>query len=145
MRTQILSVTPTVTVGAYSANDIVGGVLSFGELVRASDLVAVQLDDGANQAGAYQLMLFSVSPPSAIADNGTPGITAADLANCVAILHLTDTAGADSFGFTATKAYFRQCRIGIGGGPIFGYLKALGTPTFTALCVTVKLHFDQVE
>ena len=141
------TVTPTVTVGAYSANDVVGGRLTFSGLPPSGTIRAVTLVDQAKQAGAYQLVLFSASP-TAIADNDTFDIADADLLNVVGAVHLTDTAGADKFDFTDNKIYMRQS-LNIpykkaGTASLFGFLIALGTPTYAAATdVQIQLHIEQ--
>ena len=64
-----------VTVGAYSANDVVGGLLEF-DVHGASDNIGgggritdIYLTDARNQAVEYTLYIFDVEP-TAIADNG---------------------------------------------------------------------------
>jgi hypothetical protein len=126
------SVTPTVTAGAYSANDIVGGPLDFGNVPQGL-LRAVIIVDEAKQAGAYQLLLFR-SVPTTIADNDTYDIADADVKNLVGAIHITDTAGADKFDFADNKAYVRQglALPIVPGTDLYGYLICLGTPTYAA-------------
>lgn len=133
-----------VTAGAYGANDIVGGRLNFGQIPAGMTLRAVQLTDLAAQAGAYQLILFE-SQPTAIADNDPFAITDADLAFIVAAVHLTDTAGADAFSFTDNKLYLRGgLDIPIQAATLFGFLIALGTPTYAATTdVRLALHLSK--
>lgn len=131
-----------VTAGAYSANDVVGGRLEFGD-IPSGVLRAVTLTDLAKQAGAYQLVLFR-NEPTAIADNDPYDIADADLANVEGAVHLTDTAGADKFDFADNKMY---CRGGLAipheSGKVYGFLIALGTPTYAATTdVRLVLHYE---
>lgn len=132
----------TVTAGAYSANDVVGGLLTFGD-TPPGILRAVTLTDLAKQAGAYQLVLFR-STPTAIADNDPYDIADADHAKIRGAVHIADTAGANKFDFADSKAY---CKDGLSiphaGGNLFGFLIALGTPTYAAVTdVTITLHYE---
>lgn len=144
MAVTILRVSPTVTVGAYSANDVVGGTLTFTG-INSGILRAVTVVDQAKQAGALQLVLFDTLPTD-IADNGTFDIADADLLNVIGAVHLTDTAGADKFDFTDNKIYMRQglsIPVKRVGAAIYGFLIALGTPTFAATTdVQVQLHIE---
>ena len=144
----IYRVSPTVTAGAYSANDVVGGTLTFSGVSKGI-LRAVTVVDQAKQAGALQLVLFDAVPTD-IADNGTFDIADADLLNVIGAVHLTDTAGGDKFDFTDNKIYMRQglnipLRSDEAGQAIYGFLIALGTPTFAATTdVQVQLHIETV-
>lgn len=143
MSVNIVRLTLVVTAGAYSANDVVGGRLNFGVIPAHRTLRAVKLTDLAAQAGAYQLILFD-SEPTNIADNAPFDIADADLPKIVAAVHLTDTAGADAFSFTDNKAYMRQgLDIPIEAATLYGFLIALGTPTYAATGdVRLALHLS---
>lgn len=144
---RLFRVNPTVTAGAYSANDIVGATLTFSNVPSQGFIVSVTLVDQAKQAGAYQLVLFD-SIPTNIADNDTYDIADADLLKVVGAVHLTDTAGADKFDFSDNKIYMRQSlvipyRLGSGSTALYGFLIALGTPTYAATNdVQVQLGID---
>lgn len=143
---QLVRVAPTVTAGAYDANDVVGGILTFSGATRGI-LRAVTITDLAKQAGAYQLILFDTSP-TAIADNAPYDLADDDLNNIIAAVHIADTAGADKFDFADSKAYCKgniniPLRRADGGTAIYGFLIALGTPTYAAVTdVTVMLHIE---
>lgn len=142
----IYRITPTVTAGAYSANDVVGGTLTFNGVSKGI-LRAVTVVDQAKQTGAYQLVLFD-TVPTTIADNATFDIADADLLNVIGAVHITDTAGADKFDFTDNKIYMRQglnipLKSDEAAQAIYGFLIALGTPTFAAVTdVQVQIHIE---
>lgn len=144
----IYRITPTVTAGAYSANDVVGGTLTFNGVSKGI-LRAVTVVDQAKQTGAYQLVLFD-TVPTTIADNATFDIADADLLNVIGAVHITDNAGADKFDFTDNKIYMRQglnipLKSDEAAQAIYGFLIALGTPTFAAVTdVQVQLHIETV-
>ena len=144
---RIVRVTPTVTAGAYSANDVVGATLTFSGIPDKGFIVSLTVVDQAKQAGAYQLVLFD-SLPTNIADNGAYDIADADLPKIVGAIHLTDTAGADKFDFSDNKIYMRQAlvipyRLAGGSTSLYGFLIALGSPTFAATTdVQVQLGID---
>lgn len=148
MGVAIYRVSPTVTAGAYTANDVVGGTLTFNGVSKGI-LRAVTVVDQAKQAGALQLVLFD-TVPTTIADNATYDIADADMLNIIGAIHLTDTAGADKFDFADNKIYMRQglnipIRSDEDAQAIYGFLIALGTPTFAATTdVQVQLHIETV-
>lgn len=142
----IIRVRPTVTAGAYSANDVVGATLTFPGVFTAK-LRAVTLVDQAKQAGAYQLVLFD-SAPTNIADNGTYDIADADMLKILGAVHIADTAGADKFDLADNKVYCRQGLDlplkSVGDGTIYGFLIALGTPTYAAVNdVQIQLNIER--
>lgn len=140
-------VTPTVTAGAYAANDIVGGRLQF-RGVGSGRLLAAMVTDAAAQNVNYFLILLA-SVPTDIADNATFDIADADLKNILTILSMptTDRTAFASNSVTLTSAL----TAGNGGkgiplvseegdGDIWGFLYTTGTPTYAATSdVTVVL------
>ena len=132
----------TVTAGGYSANDVVGGRINFGTVPAGHRLKSVIVSDLAKQAGAYQLVLFKDGPTD-IDDNDTFSIADADIQNVAGAIHITDSAGADKFDFTNNKLYCRQgLDLPIDANTLFGFLIALGTPTYAATTdVRVTLLF----
>lgn len=144
---RISRVTPTVTAGAYSANDVVGGTLTFAGVPDEGFIVSVKVVDQAKQAGALQIVFFD-SAPTAIANNDTFDIADADLLKVIAAVHLTDTAGADKFDFTDNKIYSRNSlvipyQLAAGSTALYAFLIAIGTPTFAAVTdVQVQIGID---
>lgn len=78
---ELVKVTPTITVGAYSAQDMVGGKLTLEDAVRVAGgsgyLYSVQVVDTDKIGAALEVHLFS-SLAGTYADNGAESITAAD-------------------------------------------------------------------
>lgn len=64
-RTTQISVTPTITAGAYSAGDAVGGLLTFAlavnEFVRTGRIVNVAVIDKAGESADIDLFLFDAT------------------------------------------------------------------------------------
>lgn len=141
-------VTPVVTAGAYSINDVVGGRLRFAG-VGSGTLVAVTLADNAAQAVDYRLVLFH-STPTDIADNATFDVADADIRKII-----WDTAlltASERFPFTDNSFHrrylTRDAQVGLrskeGDGSLWGFLIATTAPTYAATSdVTVTLHVDQ--
>jgi len=142
----IITVTPTVTAGAYSAGDAVGGELTFANAGRASGLggiiKSVVFIDDAGQDAETELWLFDTTI-TAVGDNAAFSQTEAELHTCIAVISSTEgtwrAAGTPSVcdvevsrGYTCT------------GTSLFGQLVTRGTPTYAATDdVTVRIQLVQ--
>jgi hypothetical protein len=141
-----IAVTPTVTAGAYSANDCVGGELTFANAARTAGeggfITDVSIVDDAGQDVALELWLFdqTITSPG---DNAAWAATEADLHNLVGIWATDDgqwrAAGTPSVCHLKELARFQAI-----GTSLFGQLVTRGTPTFAATDdVTVKIKVAQ--
>lgn len=79
-----VAVAPTVTAGAYSANDIVGGLLNFANCARANDetliITSVVVALKAAVTSTLTLVLFSSDPTATTqTDNAAYSLNAADV------------------------------------------------------------------
>jgi hypothetical protein len=135
-------VTPTVTAGAYSANDVVGGRLRFAGL-HSGTLHSITICDNAAQSVDYVVVLFE-SQPTDIADNATFDIADADLAKII----YQDTLAASSTrqAFTDNSYSFLYSLdvplISI-DDDVWGFLITAGTPTYAATSdVTITLQVE---
>ena len=141
-----ISQTPTVTVGAYSAGDVVGGLLTFALAARLPGYGVIVKDviilDDAGQDAELELWLFNATF-TAIADNGAWDPSQADLRKLVGIISTSDgawfAAGMESAARVEASQY---CKLV--GTSLFGQLVTRGTPTFAAVDdVTVILSLLQ--
>jgi len=84
--------TPTITAGAYSAGDAIGGLLTFDVLKGAhgGKVVTVVITDKAKQSVALDLVLFNQTF-TATADNAAFNPTDADLLNFVGVANIPTT------------------------------------------------------
>ena len=105
------STSPTVTAGAYSAGDVVGGLIKLdfqtaGGWAVLDDIVLV---DDADQISSITVHVFNQAP-STIADNAAFAPTEADLKKKVAKVSITsfDTDGADRWGQAAPNITKKQ-------------------------------------
>ena len=141
-------VTPTVTAGAYGANDVVGGLLTFSGL-RNGTLQAITICDNAAQAVDYLFVLFE-SVPTTIADNATFDIADADLSKIIYQDSLTSASERQAFTDNSYHyVYGLSVPLWSAGGTIYGFLITPGTPTYAATSdITVTLQvkdFDTVK
>ncbi len=142
MAIQRFAVTPTVTAGAYSANDVVGARLTFTGL-QGGTLQSILIIDEAAQSVDYFIVLFNASPTD-ITDNATFDIADADLDKI--IYEDTLTAAATRRAFT-DNSYHRLFNLDVPlwseGGTIYGFLITTGTPTYAATDdITVILQVE---
>ena len=142
-----ISQTPTVTAGAYAANDAVGGLLTFANAVRNSGgggiVKSMIILDDAGQDAALELWLFSETF-TAIADNAAFDISQADLRNLVAIIATADGAYFASGTESAARVEASQ-RYDLAGTSLFGQLVTRGTPTYAAtddVTVILEVLYD---
>jgi hypothetical protein len=141
-------VTPTVTAGAYTANDVVGARLTFGGL-RSGVLQSITITDNAAQAVDYVLVLFE-SEPTDITDNATFDIADADLDK---IIYQDSLASASTRQEFTDNSYHFLYGLTVDlwsvGGTVYGFLITTGAPTYAAtsdITVTLQVRdFDTVQ
>jgi len=138
--------TPTITVGAYSAGDAVGGLLTFANAARVagtggllSDVVVI---DDAGQQAELELWLFNQTF-TAMADNAAWNPSETDLENLICVIDMSS----DSW-YNATTQYVLNKEVvrylTLVGTSLFGQLVCRDTPTFAAVDdVTVKVKIVQ--
>lgn len=124
--------TPTVTAGAYVANDAVGGLLTFANAARAAGGGGVIKDliilDDAGQDAKMELWLFSQTFV-AMVDNAPWAPSEADLRYLIAII-TTDDGAWFSAGTPSAALVEVSQRYDAVGTSLFGQLVTRGTPTF---------------
>ena len=131
-----ISQTPTVTAGAYSANDAVGGLLTFanaGRVATGSGIIkSVLILDDAGQDVELELWLFDATF-TAMSDNAGWAPSEADLRKLVAIISTEDgawfAAGTPSAARIETSQGYN---LAAAGTSLFGQLVTRGTPTYAA-------------
>ncbi len=144
------SQTPTITAGAYSAGDAVGGLLTFANMARASGgtimVHTVIITDLADVKAALTLVLFDRTF-TATSDNAAFDPSDADLLNIVGIVPFT----ASDYGDFNDNAAAVRGSLGIvatlNGTSLFGqlYLPAGSAPTYASTSdLTVKVSAVQL-
>lgn len=127
------TVAPTITAGAYSAGDVVGGLLTFdvSGAPEGSLLTRALLVDDDNEKPELTLYLFNASPTS-FADNAAFAPVVADLKKLITKVTFatTDYVTVNSNAY-ALKEDLNDL-IPANTGSIYGYLVCTATPTYTA-------------
>jgi len=130
----IISQTPTVTAGAYTAGDAVGGLLTFANAARAAGMGGVAKNllviDDAGQDVEMELWLFKQTF-TAMADNAPWAPSEADLRNLVGIISTADGAWFAAGTPSVARVEPSQGYTCVGTS-LFGQLVTRGTPTFAA-------------
>ena len=127
------TVAPTITAGAYSAGDVVGGLLTFdvSGAPEGSLLTRALLVDDDNEKPELTLYLFNASPTS-FADNAAFAPVVADLKKLITKITFatTDYVTVNSNAY-ALKEDLNDL-IPANTGSIYGYLVCTSTPTYAA-------------
>lgn len=141
------SATFTPAASSHTAGDVVGGAAEFAlgapsgsllKIVNASMLVA----GGTNETSTWRVYLFSVTPPSALADLGDFLLAAADRASFLGYFDFAQLVDVgDTLYIEATPSKV----IRLTGTSVFGYLVNLTTVTPAAIARTVRIHAVLVD
>ncbi len=137
------TVSPTVTAGAYSSGQDIGGKLTFTGALRNSTrsgmLVSVSVVDQAAQTADLEVVLFNDNPSSTtFTDAATLDIADADMAKIAGVISLGSTSRF-SYADNGIK-YIGSLAIPLQGGQasgtasrtVYAALVSRGTPTFAA-------------
>lgn len=145
-RTANPSVTPTVTASsAYTANTVVGGLLTFANSVDTAGsglLQSIVINSKSVQTAGFKLAVFNANPTaSTFTDNVAPSINSADVNKLIGIYDLSGTYSSA----LGTHTIYQYDSIGKlfaipSGTALYGALLTTGTPTFSSNTdVTVAL------
>jgi hypothetical protein len=141
---------PTVTrpanTTAYAAGDVVGGAITFAELPKGINLLvtsaALRIDVAAIPTGmtSFRLHLYSLTPPSALADNAVWDLPAGDRACYLGYIDIGSPADVGSTLFVQADGVNKHL-LSRGTG-VFGYLVTNGgfTPAGNSEVYTPTLH-----
>jgi hypothetical protein len=135
--TAIIRLNPTITAGAYSANDVVGGEITLTGAMRTSGgsgiLQSLTVHDADSESAALEFYFFDSAPGAAIADNGAFSWNATDEDKYLGMVSVLTgdyiTRGGDVF---ATIRNIGLPVVATGSADLFLYIVLTGAPTFTA-------------
>ena len=142
--------TPTITAGAYSAGDAVGGLLTF-DIIQNHNIggiiKSVVITDKAKQSVEFDLVLFNQTfTPTA--DNAAFDVSDADLLNCVGVANIPTTAYMDFVDNSVAIVgnLFVSAKSADDNGKLYGQLITRGTPTYAStsdLQIRVIMEVDR--
>jgi hypothetical protein len=140
--------TPTITAGAYTAGDALGGLLTFANAAKVAGgrgmITKVTIVDDAQQSAPIDLVLFDRTF-TATADNAAFDPSDADMQNCLGFIPVANTDYAEfNDNGVATKASGQQMpfEFDLAGGvtSLFGQLVIRVGDTYAATDdITVKI------
>lgn len=148
--TAAVSVTRPANVTDYTANDVVGATaaaISFPSMGPSGGNIAItsvelQINVTAVPAGmtTFRLYLYSVTPPSALADNAAFDLPAGDRASFLGYVDLGTPVDLGSTLYVRTDGMNAQFKLA--GTGLFGYLVTAGgfTPGAVSEVYKVSLH-----
>ena len=150
-RIRKITVTPTITAGAYSAGDAVGGLLEFenaASVYSQSGIIRnVIVTDKGKQSALLNLFLFNRTfTPTA--DNGAFTVSDADLLNCIGVVNFVAANWFLAADNAVAVASYQNPNFWFklqdpGDASLYGQLVAVGTPTYTStsdLAVTLVIE-----
>lgn len=146
----VIAQTPTISAGAYSALDAVGGKLTFANAAPVANgkgvINSVTIIDDDKESAALELWLFSQDFTNT-ADNAAFDPSDADLENCIGVIEISTahykTANDNGVATVPYVGIEFQCTNG--GTSIYGQLKCTATPSYTATTdLTVKLGIGHI-
>lgn len=131
----------------YTANDNVGGALSFATIGPSAGAIMItgaqlELDIGSIPSGmtSFRLHLYNVTPPSAVADNGAWDLPSGDRSSYLGYIDLGTPADLGSTLYIEVANLNKQVRLS--GTGLFGYLVTTAgyTPAANSEVYKVTLH-----
>ena len=144
------TITRAANTTAYTAGDVVGGALTFSAVADASGTYTIMgldlmWDFGALPSGmaGYTLHLYSVTPPSAYADNAAWDLPSGDRASYIAGLTIGTPVDLGSTLFvSSTPTGPVVINLGTGETALYGYLVTTGayTPAANSETGSIRLR-----
>ena len=148
-----VTLTRTADTNAYTANDVIGAAtdataaLTFAKMGQPNSVIQItscslEIDATALIASetTHRLYLYSVTPPSALADNVAWDLPSGDRASFLGYIDLGTVVDLGSTLWVETRGINKQLKLGASGS-LFGYLTTAGgyTPT-SARVYVITLH-----
>jgi hypothetical protein len=133
----------TPAAASHTAGDSNGTAQEFKEMCDVSKKVMItsvslQIDSATAEATAWRLYLFSVTPPSALADDAPFLLASGDRASYLGYVDLSTAVDIGSTQVVDVNGINKQ--VHLASQSVFGYLVNLTTVTPAAVAHTVTLH-----
>ncbi len=145
------TVTRPANVTAYTANDVVGGAITFASIGASAGYVTImgadlRYDVAAVPSGmaGMRLYLYSVTPPSASADNAAWDLPSGDRTSFMGYIDLGTPVDLGSTLYTQVDNLNRQVKLGAGETALYGYLVTAGGYTPAANSETFRITLRAV-
>ena len=137
------SATFTPAASAHGAADVVGGAQQFALGANSGGRIMItgatlEIDGATAEATAWRLYLYSVTPPSALADDAVFDLPSGDRASFLGYVDLSTAVDLGSTQWVETSQINKQIKLA--GTGVFGYLVNLSAVTPAAVAHIVTLH-----
>jgi len=133
--TKIVESTPTITAGAYSSGDQVGGKItltgSANSSIPTGIISSVELTDKAAQGVDYDVVFFDTDF-TAVADNAAADPSDTDLLNIVCVAQITTHIAFADNGTSQAQNVNCPFSLGSGNTSLYVALVVRGTPTYAS-------------
>lgn len=144
---RIVTVSHTVTAGAYTTGKLVGGLITIPGAIKEGKtgtlLQSVTIADQAMQTSYYNLFIFTSLPGGTYTDTATADISDADLLLAICPVSVSSITSASDNGLS--NSYNIGCPIQVTSGTtIYGLLAAQSSQTYAAI-TDVQLRFGFVD
>ena len=143
-----ISATLTVTNGAYTVADVVGGLITFANATRinAGHAIVNSVVLAGVVAIPYELWLFNADIATPAADNAAFALAAADLPKVLGVIPISTAdynAAQSAFNVATVRGVGLEVKAGAATTSIYGYLKATATtsPGTTTLTLTLDVEY----
>ena len=128
---------------SHAASDVVGGAKEFVGIGSYEGMVMIvsatmEIDGGTAEASAFRLYLYTVTPPSATADDGAWDLPSGDRASYLGYVDLGTPADLGSTCWVETHGINKPIKLA--STSVFGYLVNLTTVTTAAVARVVTLY-----
>lgn len=142
-----LTITRPANTTPYTANDVVGGALTFplmgpsaGRIMLTSTQLELDISAIPSGMSSFFLALYNVTPPSALADNAPWDLPSGDRASFLGIVQLGSPVDLGSTCYVETNIINKQIKLA--GTSLFGYLVTAGgfTPAANSEVYVATLH-----
>lgn len=144
-----INITRPANTTAYIANDVVGGVIAFSSVGPSAGNIMItgadlRYDVAAIPSGmsSFRLYLYSVTPPSALADNAPWDLPSGDRASFLGYVDIGSINDLGSTLYAQVDGLNRQVKLGPSETSIYGYLVTAGgyTPAGSSETLRVTLR-----
>jgi sarcosine oxidase gamma subunit len=143
------TITRPANVTPYTAGDVVGGAITITAIGPSASAIMItgaqlELDIAAIPSGmaSFRLYLYSVTPPSAVADNGTWDLVSGDLPSFLGYIDLGTPVDLGSTLYVETNNINKQLKLA--SANIFGYLVTSAGYTSAANSEVYKITLHTV-
>lgn len=156
-----ISVTPTISTSAYTANDQLGGIQTLAVLNQqslptdaacqdktVSYLMGLKIIDKAKQDAPLTIYFFNSLPTVASSDNAALSIVDAQSAKCIGFVKVTAANYSGPAEWSIADVPFadvmKSLKSDTDDGPLYAVVQTTGTPTYASTTdLTFKYYFSQ--